>query len=777
VRFVKLFVLLLLFVNLTSIKAQKVGLVFSGGGAKGIAHIGILKALEENNIPIDYITGTSMGGIVGAMYAAGYSPAQIEKIALSKDFQDWVGGRYTSDYSFFFQKKSINPSIITAKLSADSNLRFNVRSNLVNDIPLNFALLELFSQASAISKDNFDNLFVPFRCMVSDVLSQTSITVSKGSLAEAVRATMTVPLIYRPIKLEDKYVFDGGLYNNFPADVMKTNFNPDVMIGSNVSSKIFNEYPKSTDDRLMNRLMIFMFLSKSDSTLIGKNGVYIQPDLTGYSVSNFNPVAALIKKGYDATIAEMPQIKERIKRRVPDEDLIAKRNGFNNKKPNLVFSGVTVSGVNSQQKKYVERLFKRDQKTFDLTDIKQGYYKLVADETFETVYPKISYNPVSDSYNFEIVAKPQKSFTVDFGGNISTRPISNVFLGLQYNYLNKKSYTFGTNLYSGRFYESVQVSGRIDYPSRLPLFLTGDFTYNHFDYYNTSSIFIENPRPTYIEQADRKVGFRVGMPLNRNTKISIGTSFINNNDRYSPTNEYAIGDQLDKTILNASRSTLSFEQYTFNRKQYPNKGRNFLLSMNFFAGRESFQSGGIGSTISSVILTPTTNLVVDSKYRQWFNVKLSDENYFLTKQRYSLGYLAEAVLSNQPLFSNYYSTLLAAPAFYPLQDSRSLFLQNFRATSYLAGGLKNVLSIQRHLDLRAEGYVFLPYEKFEKIGFQGVGHATPLSNWQYAATLGLVYHTPVGPISFSYNIYDDPIKRNGVLLHLGYLIYNKRSIE
>jgi NTE family protein len=777
VRFVKLFVLLLLFVNLTSIKAQKVGLVFSGGGAKGIAHIGILKALEENNIPIDYITGTSMGGIVGAMYAAGYSPAQIEKIALSKDFQDWVGGRYTSDYSFFFQKKSINPSIITAKLSADSNLRFNVRSNLVNDIPLNFALLELFSQASAISKDNFDNLFVPFRCMVSDVLSQTSITVSKGSLAEAVRATMTVPLIYRPIKLEDKYVFDGGLYNNFPADVMKTNFNPDVMIGSNVSSKIFNEYPKSTDDRLMNRLMIFMFLSKSDSTLIGKNGVYIQPDLTGYSVSNFNPVAALIKKGYDATMAEMPEIKERIKRRVSDEDLIAKRNGFNNKKPNLVFSGVTVSGVNSQQKKYVERLFKRDQKTFDLTDIKQGYYKLVADETFETVYPKISYNPVSDSYNFEIVAKPQKSFTVDFGGNISTRPISNVFLGVQYNYLNKKSYTFGTNLYSGRFYESVQVSGRIDYPSHLPLFLTGDFTYNHFDYYNTSSIFIENPRPTYIEQADRKVGFRLGMPLNRNTKITIGTSFINNNDRYSPTSQYAIGDQLDKTILNASRSTLSFEQYTFNRKQYPNKGRNFLLSMNFFAGRESFQSGGIGSTSSSVIATPTTNLVVDSKYRQWFNVKLSDENYFLTKQRYSLGYLAEAVLSNQPLFSNYYSTLLAAPAFYPLQDSRSLFLQNFRATSYLAGGLKNILSIQRHLDLRAEGYVFLPYEKFEKIGFQGVGHASPLTNWQYAATVGLVYHTPVGPISFSYNIYDDPIKRNGVLLHLGYLIYNKRSIE
>lgn len=757
--------------------AQKVGVVLSGGGAKGIAHIGILKALEENNIPIDYITGTSMGGIVGAMYAAGYSPAQIEKIALSSHFQDWVGGRYTSDYTFFFQKKSNNPSILTAKLSVDTNLRFNFRSNLVNDIPLNFALLELFSQASAIAKDNFDNLFVPYRCMVSDVLSQTSITVSKGSLAEAVRATMTVPLIYRPIKLDDKYVFDGGLYNNFPADVMKETFDPDIMIGSNVSSKIFNEYPKTGDDRLMNRLMVFMFLSKSDSTLIGKNGIYIQPDLTGYSVSNFNPVAALIKQGYDATMAEIPQIKERIKRRVTQEELIKSRNTFNSKKPNLIFSAVTVSGVNTQQRKYVERLFKRDQKTFNLNDIKQGYYKLVADETFETIYPKISYNPVTDSYNFEIVAKPQKSFTVDFGGNISTRPISNVFLGLQYNYLNKKSYTFGTNLYSGRFYESIELSGRVDYPSRLPIFLDAELTYNHFNYFNSSAIFIENPNPTYIEQSDRKIGLRLGIPLNRNTRITLGTSFINNVDEYSPSNQYNVGDELDKTIFNASRSNLVFEQNTFNRKQYATRGRNFLFSLNLFAGRESFRSGNINTHPNVLSALEPSKMIVNSKYRQWFNLKVSDENYFFKKGKYTLGYNVEAVFSNQPLFTNYYSTLLVAPAFYPLQDSRSLFLQNFRATSFLAGGLKNVYSLRRHLDLRAEAYMFLPYQSFEKVGFQGVKHVEPLTKWKYAATAGLVYHTPVGPISLSYNIYDDPIKRNGVLLHLGYLIYNKRSIE
>lgn len=752
--------------------AQKVGLVLSGGGAKGLAHIGTLKALEENHIPIDYITGTSMGGIVGALYAAGYSPAQIEKIALTNDFQDWVSGRFKSDYSFFFQKGSTNASLITAKLSVDTSLRINFRSNLVNDIPLNFALLELLSQASAISKDNFDNLFVPYRCMVSDIFSQTSITVKSGSLAEAVRATMTVPLIYRPIKLDNKYVFDGGLYNNFPADIMQKEFKPDYIIGASVSSKNFKEYPKSGDERLVNRLMLFMFLSKSDSTLIGKNGIYIQPDLQDFSSSNFTPVADLIKKGYDATMADMPKILKAVQRRVSTEEIVLKRNVFNNKKPQLVFSDVAVTGVNRQQKRYIERLFRSDKPTFDLADIKQGYYKLVADETFETIYPKISYNPASDSYTFGIIAKPKRSFKLDFGGNISSRPISNVFLGLQYNYLDRKAYTFGTNFYSGRFYESIQLNGRIDYPSKLPFFLSGEMTYNHFNFYNTSQIFIENPHPTYIEQSDRKIELKAGIPLNRNTRITLSTSFINNNDHYSPTNSFNIGDILDKTVFNGSRSTVTFEQNTFNRKQYATRGRNFLLSLNYFNGREIYTPGNISRNSGTA-----SDIAENRKHREWFNIKLSDENYFFHQGKYTLGYLVEGVISNQPLFSNYYSTLLAAPAFYPLQDSRSLFLEKFRARTYLAGGLKNIYNIRKNFDLRVEAFLFMPYQEFAQNGFQNVDNARTFNHIHYAGTAGLVYHTPVGPVSLSYNLYDDPIKRNGVLLHLGYLIYNKRSIE
>jgi NTE family protein len=766
-----IFSILLLIITFR-LSAQKVGLVFSGGGAKGLAHIGTLKALEENNIPIDYITGTSMGAIIGAMYAAGYSPEQIEKIALSNDFQNWVSGRYQSDYSFYFQKSTPNPAILTAKMAIDTSLRLSFRPNLVNDIPLNFALLELFSQASATAKDNFDNLFVPFRCMASDILSQKSIMVSKGSLAEAVRASMTVPLIYRPIKLDDKFVFDGGIYNNFPADIMQKEFKPDFIIGANVSSKTFNEYPKD-DDRLLNRFLIYMFLSKSDSTLVGENGVYIEPDLANFSATNFLPVAELIKRGYDATMAEMDKIKARINRRVTTKELFKKRVNFNTRKAELIFSSVSVTGVNSQQKKYVERLFKSDNKTFDLSDIKRGYYKLVADEVFEAIYPKISYDSSTDSYNFEIVAQPKKSLKIDFGGNISTRPISNVFLGVQYNYLNRRAYTFASNFYSGRFYESVQLGGRIDFPSKLPLFLGAELTYNHWNYYNTSKIFVENPSPTYIDQSDRKIDLKFGMPLNRNARIILSSSFINNSDNYSPTGTFTVGDLLDRTVFNGFRASLTFEKNSLNRKQYPTTGQNILLSVNYTTGKENYLPGNIQANN----LGPTMAPALNRTFRQWVHAKFSYEYYFLKTKSYTLGYLVEAVASNQPLYSNYYTTLLASPAFYPLQDSRSIFLENFRAFNYAAGGIKNIFNIQRKLDLRIEGYVFLPYQEFKKIGLQQIGFEKTLSKWRYAGTAGLVYQSPLGPISLSYNLYDEARRKHGVLLHIGYLIYNKRSLE
>lgn len=761
-----------LLISITSVKAQKVGLVLSGGGAKGIAHIGVLKALEENNIPIDYVVGTSMGGIVGGMYAAGYSPAEIEYIALSKDFQDWVSGRFESHYRYYFKKKPENPSFITAKLQIDTGFQAKIRSNLVNDIPLNFALLTLLAQSSANARNDFNKLFVPFRCIVSDVFSQKMIPVSSGSLIEAIRGTFTVPLIYRPIKVGNKYVFDGGLYNNFPVDVLKKDFNPDYIIGCNVSSKVFNEYPKENDEKLMSKFLIYLFLSKTDSTSIGKNGAYIQPDLTDFSVINFTPVKELIQKGYEATIADMPRIKAALARRVLPEELKKRREAFNTLNPDLTFNSVRATGIDSHQKKYVERVFQNDRDTLSLSDVKEGYYKLVADDNFETVYPRITYEPKKDAYDFELQVQPQKNFRIDFGGIVSTRPISNAYLGLQFNYLRTKSYTFNTSFYSGRFYESILTTIRMDAPTKLPYFLEAEFNYNHWDYFNSSKIFVENSHPDFIEQADHKFVLKLGIPIINNSKLEASLGYIHFENRYSPNNQYQYNDILDIDEFNGVAIGLNLDKNNLNKRQYGSRGGAFLAGLTYYSGNEKYIPGNIlrNESFYDQLTRSRTN-------RSWFRAKLSNEQYIFSRKAYSFGYLAEAVFSNKPTFSSYKASLLSAPAFYPLPDSKSIFLENYRARSYGALGLKNVYNLHKNLDFRLEGYVFLPLEEYKTANLQSTYFGELLANRYYAASVAFVYHTPAGPASISFNHYNDDQKRFGVLFHIGYLLYNKRSFE
>lgn len=767
--------ILILFVTLGSftVQAQKVGLVFSGGGAKGLAHIGVLKALEENNIPIDYIVGTSMGGIVGGLYASGYSPTEIEKIALSSDFQNWVGGHFKSEYQHFFNKKAENPSFITAKLQVDTGFNIKLRSNLINDVPLNFALLELYGQASAIAKDDFDNLFVPFRCIVADVFSQEMIPVKNGNLAEAIRGTFTVPLVYRPIKVNGKYVFDGGLYNNFPVDVLKKDFKPDYIIGTNVSSKTFNDYPAENDEKLMNRFLVYMFLSKSDSTAIGDNGTYIQPNLSDYSTTNFKPVAELIKQGYDATLLEIPKILEAISNRVNINDLEKRREEFKAKLSKLEFSQIIASGVTENQEKYVEQIIQNAiEDSSNLQQVKIGYYKLVADDNFETIYPRIKYDQKTEKYTFEVQVEPEKNFKIDFGGAISTRPISNAYVGLQYNYLRKKSYTFSANFYAGGFYESAQAVARVDFPSKIPLYLEGEITYNHWNYFNKSQIFIQNIKPAFIEQSDRRIILKLGMPLTKNGKLEAQTGFINFDNQYSPNQRFTFGDIMDFNSFNGFINSIQFSKNSLNRRQYASSGSSLMAGISIYSGEESYSQGNILRDEVGFVKIPEVEM-----RRHWYKAMFSRESYFLHAKRYSLGYLAEAVMSNKPFFNTYKASILSAPTFNPLQDSKSLYLENFRANSYAAVGIKNVINFHKNFDFRAEFFAFQPYKVFKPGKLQSVQYGKSLTNTYYAAMASIVYNSLAGPISLSLNHYDEEQKRFGVMFHIGFLIYNKRSFE
>ena len=263
--------------------AQKVGLVLSGGGAKGAAHIGVLKVLEENEIPIDYITGTSMGAIIGAFYAAGYSPDTIESMIMDDNFQYWIDGKIPQQYRQYVDHKQPDSKWITFDLDFDSLRNTNINTRIANDLYLNFAFNEFLAQASENANYNFDSLMIPYRAMGSEIFTEKEVPIKQGNLSRAIRASMAIPFVLDPIKINGEFLYDGGIYNNFPVDVLENDFEPDVVIGSSVTQP--RESPEEYD--LISQV-ISMIQTKSNFVIKCKKNIILNTSSTEVSTFAFD---------------------------------------------------------------------------------------------------------------------------------------------------------------------------------------------------------------------------------------------------------------------------------------------------------------------------------------------------------------------------------------------------------------------------------------------------------------------------------------------------------
>jgi NTE family protein len=744
---------------------QKVGLVLSGGAAKGIAHVGVLKALEENEIPIDYVVGTSMGGIVAGCYAAGMSPAQIEEIMLSRPFLDWVNGRIEQGNNYYYFKKEDGPAFLKLNLSLDSTFSVLLNTTLANDLSLNFALADKLAQPSGIAKNNFDSLFVPLRVMASDIFTQTQVILKKGILSDALRATQTVPFFYNPIRIDGKYLFDGGVYNNFPVDVLQKEFNPELIIGCNVSSKVYNKYPYDEDEKLISKSLLYMLLDKSDPTKVPANGIYIQPDLSSFTAFDFAKAKALIDSGYSQTMKQMKDIKEKIVQRRTCEDVATKRNQFNNKTAPIIVNQLTFDGFSKGQQKYLNRFFKSGKRPLYLNDVKTGYYKLVSEVYFNNVYPSFIYNTNTRDYGFKLARRPLNNFQVDFGGVIATRNVSNIYLGLNYYIFNRALVHAQGNFATGDFYKSADLKARMDFPFLGQFYLEPYATFNNWNFIQGNDIVAKQFSPTVLDRVDRMAGVSIGFPVGHQYKFVVNGAYVNNNDQYINSSILISTDTLDQLKISGFRYGASLSTSTLNKKQYSNEGRSYRFAFNWFNVTEDFKPGNT-----------SVDKTVSRSDRFWWQAKITLEQYF-RKGIYSSGYYIEGVLSDQPTFSNYFGTIINAPSFNPLQDSRTLLLQNFRAFDYVAGGWRNVFSIRKNLDFRLEGYAFKPFQTISLGDNQKAKIKDQFEQIYFAGTAGFVMHTAVGPISLSLNYYDDKNRQLGILLHVGFLLFNRTSLE
>jgi len=319
----KLLILLLLPALMLAQDQPRVGLVLSGGGAKGIAHIGVLKELEKAGVQVDYIGGTSMGAIVGGLYASGYTADQIEKAVFETDFMNLLQDKVPRKEKPFFSKlhgEKYAVSLPIKKGSLGLPLGLSKGQNVLN------FLTELLAPVDEVN--DFSKLPIPFYCIGTNIETGEEEVLETGSLPLALRASAAFPSLLNPVDIEGKLLVDGGVVNNFPADVMK-NKGVDIIIGVSVQGELLKKDELTSVASLLLQIINFQMYKKSDEQVELLN-VYIRPNVMDYSVIGFNQKNEVLAEGYKAakkyrvvfdSIAKMQSTK----RKLPNIELKEKK--------------------------------------------------------------------------------------------------------------------------------------------------------------------------------------------------------------------------------------------------------------------------------------------------------------------------------------------------------------------------------------------------------------------------------------------------------------------
>ena len=288
----------------------KVGLALRGGGALGFAHIGSLAVIDSLEIPVDYVAGTSMGGLVGALYCMGFSAVEMEEFVLSIDWNDIFNDKPSRDYLPYLIKKNSGKYLMELAITG---LAPTLPKGLIAGQKIYETFFKITYPFEGIR--SFDDLPIPFRCIGADLVSGEEVIFSDGSLAKAMRATMSIPTVFDPVRYEDALIIDGGMTNNFPVDVIKT-MGSNFLIGLNLVSP-----QKSADDyddllKILDRTLDVPRQEKLQQT-IDMADLLIEQDIAGYSLSDFDTLSIkdIIQRGRAAAydkIDELVSLKDNI---------------------------------------------------------------------------------------------------------------------------------------------------------------------------------------------------------------------------------------------------------------------------------------------------------------------------------------------------------------------------------------------------------------------------------------------------------------------------------
>ncbi|MDR1527004.1 MAG: patatin-like phospholipase family protein [Dysgonamonadaceae bacterium] len=742
--------------------SQNVGLVLSGGGAKGAVHIGIIKALEENSIPIDYIAGTSIGAIIGSLYAMGYSPDEMLQLFLSENFHYWQTGKIEDNYQFYFWKNAENPSFtrLNIPLNDSLNIRESLLPNsLVNPVQMNQAFMQLYAQANTQCDEDFDRLFVPFLCIASDVYNKRPFILRNGDLGDAVRASMTFPLFFKPIVIDSVPLWDGGIYDNFPVQPMKEAWHPDFIIGAVVAG---SKAKKPSEISVYNQIEN-MVMHKTEYQVDPADGIRLQFAIEDVGLLDFDKAQALCDLGYNTTIEMIDSIQGRIERRISLQEVTNRRKAYKNKLLPLIFKRVYISGTNASQEAYIISQIHRDNNgIFTIHDFKQAYFQLLMNPKIKEIIPHAEYNYEIQAFDLYLDVKIKDEITTAFGGNISSMSANQIYLGIGYQSLTELSTSFNLDAQLGNAYNGFTIYGKLEIPSRIPLDVRAIFSYDTRKFYESEKLFIDTDLATFTDQRETFGKLGIGLPFLVNAKTDLTIGYGQLEDKYYQTRSY-VGEEYDRSRYDLFNIGLYYHKNSLNAKQYPISGQQHKVYAQYILGEEKF--------------FPSKSKQFSKQFSQsYIQLQALLNNYYPVNSCFNLGYLIEGMVSSKNLWSNYTASVLQAPGFTPTPHSKLILNEAFHANQYIAGGLIPILKLNSTFHFRGDFYGFLPVYPIKRDEKNQAYYGKLFTGPAYWAEVSLVAQLSFMNVSLYVNHYSYPKNSWNFGLNIGYLIFGPKFI-
>ncbi|KQC11975.1 MAG: hypothetical protein APR54_10275 [Candidatus Cloacimonas sp. SDB] len=421
----KILILVILFIFVQLSTTEKVGLALSGGGARGFAHVGVLKAIDEMNIKIDYIAGTSIGAVIGALYAIGYTGAEIENIILELNWRDLLDDKVDREDVYIGQKR----------WKPYANFNFYLAENFSPMLPRGFSsgntlvnkLFDLTFSAADIA--DFDEFLIPFRCTATDVLSGELKVFDSGSLHEAIRASISFPTFLEPFEIENKFYIDGGINANFPVEIV-SNMGADYIIGVQVTSGLKEQDELITLIDILDQTVNFKINENVEESK-AKCNILIDPALEDFSNLSFDQKSEIIEQGEIAARkilkkVELPLRGDEIKNKPSEPDYV-----FLNK--------ITITGNENLSSSKIKRFLGLEEGVgYSKKQILAAFERAYNVELFDYIYPRFEEQTDGKKLIVKLKERNRKKLGINYTYNDRNQFVAGIILELN-NYIQRNS--------------------------------------------------------------------------------------------------------------------------------------------------------------------------------------------------------------------------------------------------------------------------------------------------------------------------------------------------